>query len=191
MKMRMTLLAGVLALAAFLPLERVGAKNPPDRIVIVGPDWFGEIEVTDPEALQALGPSVFEEFDRPAESMDSLQRGYLLTRGFVHDGVFHPWDRVIYFADPSGSRGLVYYLEIVDGFGPNDGKWYYVSEQGEAAIQEIFSERGVRPPELVQTEVSNVSDGLLIGAGLALFLFGNVSGFLFGRRQRRRVQSPR
>jgi hypothetical protein len=165
-------------------MENVAAKGPPDRIVIVGPDWFGEIEVTDPEALQALGPSVFEEFDSPADSMDSLQRGYLLTRGFIHDDVFHPWDRVIYFADPSGGRGLVYYLEIVDGFGPNDGKWYYVSEQGEAAIQEIFSERGVRPPELAQAEVSRASNGLLIGAGLVLFLLGNVSGFLLGRRRR-------
>ncbi len=188
--MRIALLAGILALAAFLPMERVAAKGSPDRIVIVGPDWFGEIEVTDPEALQALGPSVFEEFDSPAESMDSLQRGYLLTRGFIHDDVFHPWDRVIYFADPSGGRGLVYYLEIVDGFGPNDGKWYYVSEQGESAIQEIFREHGVHPPGISQAEASATSPGLLIGVGLVLFSVGSISGFLFGRRRRQSDHNP-
>lgn len=128
--------------------DAVSAKGPPDQVNIGGPGWGGEFVVTDPELLKLLGVGTFEDSRAPVEAVSDLGRGYLLTRGFLRAGVFQPFDRVMYFANTTGARGYVYNLGIVNGVGPDDGDWYHVSPQGEAAIQEFLRNKGVHviPP---------------------------------------------
>jgi hypothetical protein len=118
--------------------------------------------------------------------MDGLQRGYLLTRGYMQEDVFRPWDRVLYFADPNGGRGLIYYLEIIDGAGPSDGRWFHATAAGQAAMQEILLENGVRPPEQDPGVRAEPGTGLLAAGSVLLFLLGGAAGYLASRWRARR-----
>lgn len=141
-KAQWILIAG--ALAALLIPTSAFAKGPFEMVTASGPDWFGEIEITDAETLEALGVVSFMDADRPVPSPRSLGRGYLLTRGyFSGEGDakrFTPFDRVMVFP---GSPGYVYYIEIVNGSGPMDGKWYRLTEAGQAALLGALEAAGV------------------------------------------------
>lgn len=143
---RSILTASVLAALTLALASTTGAKGPPERVTLAGPDWYGEIEVNDPSTLRSLSMAVFEDIESPVETFEPLGRGYLMNRGFLEDGRFKPFDRVLYFPSPSGGRGYVYYLEIVNGQGPYDGRWYHASEEGEAAIREVLSAHHVKLP---------------------------------------------
>ena len=179
------LLALLVALAFFGLASGTWAKGPPEKVTIVGPDWFGEIKVTDPALLEHLGLAAFEDVESPVDTMEALDRGYLLSRGSLDGEEFQPWDRVLYFPSPSGGRGYVYYLEIVNGSGPYDGKWYYISEDGEAAIQEVFQNHSVRWPDKSQVSdpQSAANDPTQLRAWPLTLVGGLLVGWLLGRRQ--------
>lgn len=138
-------LLAVAALAALLVPLPAAAKGSFQMITVSGPDWFGEIEITDPDTLADLDMAAFMDIQNPAASPEQLGGGYLLTRGyFSGEGEaqrFTPFDRVIAFP---GSPGYVYYLEIVNGSGPMDGRWYRMSEAGQAALLGALEAAGVR-----------------------------------------------
>jgi len=149
---RCFLLVVFVTVALIGPPGMTGAQGVPDRIAISGSDWEGEIEVTGAELLQHLAPAAFEDVASPVELANNLGRGYLLERGYLNNEVFQPWDRVLYFPSPGGQRGYVYYLELIDGRGPYDGHWYYVSPAGEAAFREALNQNGVRLDSFGQSD---------------------------------------
>lgn len=133
------------ALAVLLAPLPAAAKGSFEVITVSGPDWFGEIEITDPQTLASLDMAAFMEIQQPVASPEQLGGGYLLTRGyFSGEGDaqrFTPFDRVIAFP---GSPGYVYYLEIVNGSGPMDGRWYRMTESGQAALLGALEAAGVQ-----------------------------------------------
>lgn len=137
------LLLVVTAVAAILAVP-AAAKEGFNIVTVAGPDWRGEIEITDPELLASLDMSHFLNLDRPIDAPAQVGRGYLVTRGYVEGAERHMFDRIVYFP---GSPSYAYYLEIVNGAGPMDGNWYTVSEQGDGALAVALQKHGVRLPQ--------------------------------------------
>lgn len=142
MKRRIALLSTALLVCLLFPAG-AAAKGPFTMVTVAGPDWFGEIEITDPESLSALSMDEFMEFDQQVSSPQQLSGAYLLTRGYLSDESrqFAPFDRVLFFP---GSPGYVYYLETVNGSGPFDGHWYRATGAGQAALLGTLEAHGVQ-----------------------------------------------
>ena len=174
----------LLSLVAILILSiPAQAKGDSVKVVLYGPDWYGELVVEDPGLLEHLGTATFEDVESVPEIPSDLGAGYLLDRYLDNTDGARPFDRVLYFPDPTGGRGFVYYLEIVDGHGPRDGRWFHVTPEGEAAINQVFSAHGVlttAPPMRERKTVGVLRSGLSLVPPLA----GVLIGWLIGRRGR-------
>ncbi|MGB3399485.1 MAG: hypothetical protein WBA34_04855, partial [Candidatus Deferrimicrobiaceae bacterium] len=124
---------------------------------------------------------VFEDVESSPELPADLGAGYLMDRyGDVSDDAL-PFDRVLYFPDPSGGRGYVYYLETVNGHGPYDGRWFHVSPEGEAEMEQVFAANGVHAGA---SPAAGKGEGDIARAALTLVppLAGILIGWLLGRR---------
>jgi len=131
------LLFVVAALAAALSLP-ASAKANFNLVTVSGPDWFGEIELMGSEIPESLIVGGFFDPQQPINPPANLGRGYLITRGYDDDRERYLFDRMMYFP---GAPGYVYYLEIVDGSGPYDGRWFAVEEgEGEALMSALAAE---------------------------------------------------
>jgi len=149
------LLLIVAAIAGALTLP-ASAKGGFEIVTISGPDWYGEIEITDADLLPSLDMNHFMNLDHPIAAPAQVGRGYLLTRGYVEGSERHMFDRIVYFP---GSLGYAYYLEIVNGAGPMDGNWYTVTEDGKQALAAGLARHGVRLPKPVLGPPSERSAG--------------------------------
>jgi hypothetical protein len=136
------LLLIVAALTAGLTLP-ASAKAYFNLVTVSGPDWFGEIELTDSEIPESLIIGGFFNPQQPINPPADLGRGYLITRGYDENGERYMFDRMMYFP---GAPGYVYYLEIIDGSGPYDGHWFAVEEKEGEALLSALSAEGARLP---------------------------------------------
>lgn len=168
----------ILAAAAALSFASViSSKGAPTEVQVLGPDWYGEIIVTEPDLLADLGMAALEDVDRPLAGPVSPGTGYLLNRGYREEGTFIPFDRVMYYTDPSGGPGFVYYLEIVNGSGPYDGHWYRATEAGGEAMSTVLEAKILND----SGGSSGVGRGQLEGRGnMPLWPVSGVTGILLG-----------
>lgn len=162
------------------------AKGPIDMVIVVGPDWYGEIEVTQPEALEHFDIAVFVNFNAVIEAPSALKQGYLMTRYMLVDGEYQAFDRVLYFSNPQGGLGYVYYLGMVDAHGAYDGKWYRVSEEGEEALWNVLQASDVRrASDSVDANLPSPGSESIVKQYLWLFTLagGLGAGWFLGRRR--------
>ncbi len=181
------------ALSALLVPIAAYAKGPFEMVTIAGPDWFGEIEITDPGALKAFDMLAFMDADHPLASPAQLSGGYLVTRGyFSGEGEaerFTPFDRLMVFP---GSPGYVYYIEIVNGSGPMDGRWYRLSPGGQTALLGARESAGVRLASSralnpIPAPASDPTRWLIPGLTAAV---GIAAGWMLGRGRSQLTAAP-
>lgn len=177
---RRLLLAASLA-AILLPVS-AAAKGSFTMATVSGPDWFGEIEITDPEVMAKLDMVAFMDMNHPIASPELLSVGYLLTRGYDDQGKFLPYDRIVVFP---AAPGYVYYLETVNGSGSMDGRWYRMTGTGQAALLGELEAQGVRlsswraPAELS----APAADPAQWAIPLLTTVVGLAAGWILGRGQ--------
>jgi hypothetical protein len=161
-----------------------GAKGAVDRVSLVGPHWYGEVEITDREVLDVLGLGLFADLEKPLERAPLVSAGYLMTRSFELEGEYRLLDRLMYFPGEEPGEGVVYYIEMVDAHGPYDGKWFRVRMESEATLLNYLSQEGILPSSIVFQSPENISSGadqaLLVGGGM--LLMGLLVGVALGRR---------
>lgn len=142
--------------------------QPPDKATISGPGLEGEVVITDPEVLQALRLGAFEDFERGALAGEpaGLGEGYRITRYF--DSATFNFATLYYFTGASGTA----YVRFEDGpyltgdHTPYNGRWLYVTPQGQAAMQRLLPELGIRlPPAVAGPQDSAVNAPLLVLVG--------------------------
>ncbi len=147
-------LVSVLTMSAAVVL----AKGPPGKVTISGPGIDELLEVVDDAWMEPLSLPGFMDIFHEVEAPVSVGAGYLLTR-YGFDGEQHiAFDEVVYYPATTANRALVYYSGIVNGGSEYDGRWFPVTEAGEAAMQAIL---GGNPG--VETEAASPQDiGVLI-----------------------------
>lgn len=188
---RMRILWTVMAVLLLGAAGEAAAKGMVEQVLISGPDWFGELVINDPQLLPDLSPAMLEDMNSRVEFVQGIGRGYLLARGFFHQGEFKVFDRVMYFPRPAPAPGLVYYLEINNGFGPYDGRWFLATEAGDRAMTQILAAQGAAPPALEgRGAAGNAAAGLAISWPLGLLL-GILLGLLLGIRWPSRNQAAK
>jgi hypothetical protein len=136
-----------LIVGAILTDGRVAlAKGVADKLMIRGPGLASELEVTDPVVLEALGWGAPADFgDRQTLVAPTFGASYEIVRFLKEqDGVLRPWDRLHYYPQPAGSRGLIFY----DGqLGPDstefDGHWFSAEPAAEAVLRCFLQQHGV------------------------------------------------
>src|SRR6476469_857786 len=118
--------AGLLALGLLmLTAQGALAKGPPDKITIRGPGIQGEASVTDRTMTSPLGLAEFENVAQGAIAPPAVGADYDITRYYQsNNGGYVAFDQVRYYPMPGGQPGYVFYVGIVNGSGPYDGKWY-------------------------------------------------------------------
>lgn len=134
----------VVLILSLLTFSSVLAKGAPSQVTISGPGLVGEVEVNDPDLLQAFSFFQFENIYRKIEPPQQPGEGYVVTR-YVQDGTqLIAWDRAIYYPGPPDEVGIVFLEGLI---GPSasefDGHWYRASWDGEAAMRQILAEQGV------------------------------------------------
>jgi hypothetical protein len=190
--MKTKICVAVLAVAALLIPGKVAAKAEISMVTAAGPDWYGEIEITDPETLIKLDLGVFLDLENPVLLSSGLGKGYLITRGYLDGDAFIPFDRLMFFP---GTPGYAYYLEIVNGSGPMDGNWYQATEAGQTALLGALEAAGVslsaRPISASSPPTGAAgSSGApgFVAAGLTA-LVGGVVGWLAARMRSRKPEA--
>ncbi len=141
--MKKIVLLLILLALVWQPLSLAQAKGG-ELITVSGPAMFGPIETNNLDITLALSTTVFEDLERPIDPPTDLTFLFLVTRSYPRADSYEPFDQVIYVPNLDGGPGAVYYLGIVNGSGPHDGKWYQASARGEAAMKRLFEENGVR-----------------------------------------------
>ena len=174
------------ALISLVVVVPVSAKGWVDRVTLVGPHWYGEVEITERQVLDYLALGEFADFEQELEPPVRVSAGYLMTRSVELDGEFLGVDRVMYFPGAQPGEGVVYYIEMIDALGPYDGDWFRVRPDSEAVLLNWLMEEGVIPasiefesPEIKGAETDR---DLLVSGGM--LLVGLLGGAALGRRER-------
>jgi hypothetical protein len=166
----------VLAVSSLAFAPGHGATGPVDFLEIDVPNTTGRVWIHDKALVAPLAPGLFEDFSRVVTPPRNLSSGIEIARWLRDDQYGVPYDRVLYFADPGGGLGYVYYVGVVGGFVLEEGQWYRVSETGEQALWAILEEyskpRPVDPgpPTATHVEISSLLLGSILGAACAWFL---------------------
>ncbi|WP_322802068.1 hypothetical protein [Thermoflexus sp.] len=151
------------------------AKGPPDKVTIRAPGMSEEVEITDPQLLQAFAFFGFEDIPHPVDPPLHPGEGVVITR-YIREGEQRiPWDRLIYYPPRNGAPGVVFLEGLIGPAStPFDGSWYFASPEGDRAMRQILQERGTRG-----TPGANLR-GLALGG--ALLLLGVLGIFRAWRR---------
>jgi hypothetical protein len=148
----------LVSVVLIIPQRSVIAKGPVTKIIISGPGIDGNVEVTDMTLLAGLSLGEFELFNVSVIDLPSLSEGYEIARYMEEPGQkpFH-FDDVRYFpSSTEGKTGYLYFVGIVGGQSEYDGRWYYVSERGEAAMHKLLKTL-VRPKAEVKDQKSTLA----------------------------------
>jgi hypothetical protein len=183
MKRWFWILVVILSLVVFIP---AGAKGVVDRVTLVGPHWYGEVEITERDVLDYLALGAFADFEQRLDQSVPVSTGYLMARFYEANDQYQPLDRVMYFPGAQPGEGVVYYLEMNEANGPYDGAWFQVRPESEAVLLNWLSEEGLIPASIdFESPVVDEADPdhvLLVGGGM--LLVGLLGGMALGRRER-------
>lgn len=126
------------------------AKGPPDKVTLRGPGLPGEVEITVQHTLQSFAMGEVVDFETELKAPGQLEGGYEMTRWYRIGG--SSWlkaiDHFVYYPDPSGQRGYIFYAGIIDktfiyGGSPHDNQWFRATEAGEQVFLKLLTEAGV------------------------------------------------
>jgi|GEM_PF-3293744 len=126
---------------------------------------FTTIKITDVlsgDVIEILGEDYFNLsqfflFDRCAPILSDdileLENGYEIQRGMVLLGEFEPFDKLVYYPNGVGRRGIIHYVGLVNAQGSPDGSseydnhWYFAHPQTEPYLRQLlFGERVIESP---------------------------------------------
>lgn len=133
--------------ALVLRVPAADAKGPVDRAIISGPGFAEDLILTDRDALREISMASLEQFEDGAiEEPAGLGEGYTLERQFqTSPGHYSSFDRVVYYPDPGGDLGYIFYEGIVNGSSDYDGHWFRARPSGDAAMRMIITGTLPRP----------------------------------------------
>lgn len=138
-------------------LPQASAKGTVHRILISGGDLEGEIAVNELGMTSLLSMAGFEDFlGGEVEPPANLGTGYELQRQYKHGQNYQTFDRVVYYPDPLGERGYVYYTGIENGWSEYDEKWYRVFPEGDMAMQRILANARLKPTIVAVTGTGEI-----------------------------------
>lgn len=101
--------------------------------------------------------SQFALFDRcsplQADDLPELDEGYDIHRGGKLMNVFEPFDKLVYYPNVIGRRGVIHYVGLVnandtpDGSSEFDDRWYFANPHIEPYLRELLlDERVIESP---------------------------------------------
>ena len=139
---RLFLLLVLLVSAA--QIARAWPDAPPDRAFISGPGLDGDVEIKDQTTLEALKLGSMEDFEQRSITPPAVKgEGYKITRYF--EGGSFNFATLHYYPNPDG-LGYVFFEDGSDLVGNHtlyNNRWFYVTPQGEAAMQNLLTSLGV------------------------------------------------
>jgi hypothetical protein len=143
MSTKVKFVMGLLLVLLLLVPSAVGrAKGPPQLVRISVPGRDGYIESGGSSVPPGLSMGQFENFNQEVEPPEIVFPPVIITR--YYDTRSHvPWDQVLYYPDPAGGQGYVYYVMIFNGSSPYDGRWYRATTEGEAALSDLLTSKGI------------------------------------------------
>lgn len=131
-------------LVSALSVMSAAAKGTFGFIDFQIPGMFRSFRLEHPDIPMDLNMGQFENFFMAVEGPDDLGAGFLLNRGWLtEEGEAEVWDQLLYFSNLEGDLGYVYYLGLANGSSEYDGRWFQVTEKGQAALVDVLNERGV------------------------------------------------
>ena len=126
---------------------------------------FPTLKITDAvtgDTLEVLSEdhyilSQFFLFDRCAplsfNDILELENAYEIQRGVELLGVFEPFDKLVYYPNVIGRRGIIHYIGLVNASGVADGgseydnHWFFANPQTEPYLRQVlFDERVIESP---------------------------------------------
>ena len=157
----------IVFLLSLLTFDVALAKGPPSKVTISGPALVGEVEITDPDLLQAFSFYQFENIYRKIEAPLKPGEGYVVTR-YVRDGTkLIAWDRAIYYPGPTDELGIVFLEGLIGSSASEfDGDWYKASRYGDTVMRQILAEHGATRTQ--ETSRATLSPITLIAFALSL-----------------------
>lgn len=185
--LRRLLVGAALAVASLMPAAAFG-KGDFDYIAISGPGWYGDLIVSDPTDLEALDLGMLIDYKSTASISAPLGPGYLISRGYQAKDGPQIFDRVMVFLGEEGRPGLAYYIEIVNGSGPYDGRWFHTTAEGEASMRQLIAKQAGGTAHLIPVEQA-AEAGAFPFWTLAI-LPALAAGWLLGNRMGRLKASP-
>ncbi len=129
------LLLSVTAVAA----KELGAMS------ISGPGINGELKIDNAKEMMSLDRSGFFDLSLKIKAPEGLSNGYTIVRYLHMEEGLIAWDKLVYYPDPAGKQGYLYYEGPVDkaheGFGGIG--WYQVRQGTEAVFRNVLAAHDV------------------------------------------------
>lgn len=153
-----TLLGAFLIMLLTASVALAWPEGPPDKVSISGPGIKGTVEIAGKDNLEGLGPEQFMDLSKSVTAVPQSSSPYEVVRYIKGFGASGAFDRLHYYPGQGGSPGRVYYVEAI-GYGPShiEGKWFYATPQGDAAMKKLLakyastSEAATEKSELAST----------------------------------------
>jgi hypothetical protein len=118
-------------------------EGPFTEVNISGPGIDGTATITG-AGLGGMTLDNFTDYSTAIAAPTQLGAAYELHRHFIHESG-QPWDfdRVIYYFDPAGGPGYVFYAQAI-GYGPShhQGRWFRATGQSVEIMRGILTPLG-------------------------------------------------
>lgn len=132
------LVLGCLGLLCIAYPLGASAKGIPATVTVAGPGLITPVTETNPLAMPALGMLTLMDATKPIAPPTVSGPGYELTR----DG----FDHLLYYPDPNGAAGYVYYEGMFNGGSSYDGQWFRATPTSDATLRRLLAAHGVDVP---------------------------------------------
>lgn len=178
MKVHRMLVVGAWILAALAPLGVAGAKGVVE-ITISGPGLAGEVQVTDPATIDALGQ--LGGAGVPTNLLPALGEEFYVIRMSIGDGAGNVFatNVVHYYPDPAGGQGYVLFYDVEGGSSDAEGWWHRAPSAWDGAFRHVLRSHGIEltaavvpagesQPEPAPTAAPETTrPAVIVGLGLA------------------------
>ncbi len=138
----------LLLVVATTAMARAWPNQPPDKVVISGPDIAGPVEVKDEQALALFRLGNLEDFaafDPRSTATPRVGAGYTIVR-FFYGGEFD-FARLTYYPNSSGGRGTLYFEDgpmLRGNSTPYDRSWLFAQPAAELKLRALLTQLGAK-----------------------------------------------
>jgi hypothetical protein len=157
-------LTASLLIVATAALALAWPDQPPDKVLISGPEIEGQLEIKSEEARGLFRLGYLEDLEAGSPVPPQLNAGYQIVRYFGGGGF--EFARLTYYPNPNGGRGYLFWEDgpmLQGGHTPYHATWLYARPEAEVKLRALLKNLSTETAKEVPGS-GNASDSRNVGS---------------------------